>query len=362
MLALILAGYLLLLLDVAILLTALPSLRDDLGFSASELSWVQNAYVLAFGGLLLVGARAGDVFGHRRAFRVGTGLFAVASLAVGLAQSPGWLIAARAAQGAGAALIAPSTLALLSTNFAEGRPRERAMSAYGALSGLGRALGLILGGVVTVALSWRAGFLINVPIAVVVIVTAPRLLTETDRQELRLEIPAALTATVGITALVFGIVHSDTAGWGDPITLLTITAGVVLVCVFVRGQGQASEPLLPLALLAGRQRAGVFAVRCLFNAALLSFYFFFTQYLQGVLDLSAFEAGLSFLPLTLAAFAAGAGTSMPSPAWATRRRRQSDWPSCSSAPPGPRRWRTRPAASVSCCFPPSSWASVRASA
>ena len=180
-LAVILVGYLLILIDVSIPMGALPTIRHDLGFSPTSLSWAQNAYTLTFGGLLLLGARAGDRAGRRRIFMVGIGVFAAASLAVGLAQSPAWMIAARAVQGVGAAIVAPSTLALLSTNFPEGPQRTRAMAAYGALAGIGTAFGLIVGGVLTTALSWRFGFLLNVPVGLAAILAAPRVVPETVR-------------------------------------------------------------------------------------------------------------------------------------------------------------------------------------
>jgi MFS family permease len=172
-LAIILAGYLLVLIDVSILMAALPSIRADLRFSDTSLSWAQNAYTLTFGGLLLLGARAGDLLGRRRTFMLGIGVFTAASLAVGLAQSPAWMIAARAVQGIGAATLAPSTLALLSTSFPEGEQRARAMAAYGALAGIGTAAGLIIGGALTETLSWRYGFLLNVPIGLAAIVAPP---------------------------------------------------------------------------------------------------------------------------------------------------------------------------------------------
>jgi MFS family permease len=190
-LAIILAGYLLVLIDVSILMAALPSIHADLGFSDTSLSWAQNAYTLTFGGLLLLGARAGDLVGRRRTFVLGIGVFTAASLAVGLAQSPAWMIAARAVQGIGAATHAPSTLALLSTSFPEGEQRSRAMAAYGALAGIGTAAGLIIGGALTETLSWRYGFLLNVPIGLAAVVAAPRHLDETIRHAGRLDIPGA---------------------------------------------------------------------------------------------------------------------------------------------------------------------------
>jgi MFS family permease len=255
-LAIILAGYLLVLIDVSILMAALPSIRADLGFTDTSLSWAQNAYTLTFGGLLLLGARAGDLLGRRRTFMLGIGLFTAASLAVGLAQSPAWMIAARAMQGIGAATLAPATLALLSTSFPEGEQRSRAMAAYGALAGLGTAAGLILGGALTELLSWRVGFLINAPIGLAAIATAPRFLDETARHRGRLDLPGALCSTLGAAALVFGIVNSGEVGWGAATTLLALTAGVLLLAAFVVGQARAAQPPLPLRLFADRGRAG----------------------------------------------------------------------------------------------------------
>src|SRR5438270_14034900 len=187
-LAVILLGYLLVLLDVSILMAALPTIHRELGFSPTSLSWAQNAYTLTCGGLLLLGARAGDLLGCRRTFIAGIALFAAASLAVGLAQSPAWMIGARAVQGIGAAILAPSTLALLSTSFPEGPQRARAMAAYGALAGIGTSIGLILGGVLTETLSWRYGFFLNIPVGLAAILVAPHYLPETERHPGRLDL------------------------------------------------------------------------------------------------------------------------------------------------------------------------------
>src|SRR4051795_3172507 len=308
-LAVILIGYLLVVIDVSILFAALPSIRADLGFSDTSLSWAQNAYTLTFGGLLLLGARAGDLLGRRRMFMVGIGVFATASLAVGLAQSPAWMVAARTVQGVGAAILAPSTLALLSTSFPEGPQRTRAMAAYGALAGLGTAFGLIVGGVLTTALSWRLAFLLNVPVGIAAIVAAPRVLPETERHAGRLDFLDALSSTAGVSAVVFGIVHSADAGWGDPPTVGALAIGAALVAVFVARQHRAAEPLLPLRLFGDRDRAGAYAARFLFNGVLVSWFFFMTQYLQGVSGFTPLQAGLAFLPVTAAAFAAASATS-----------------------------------------------------
>ena len=307
-LSIILVGYLLVLIDVSILMVALPRIHHDLGFSPTSLSWAQNAYTLTFGGLLLLGARAGDRLGRRRAFIAGIALFAAASLAVGLSQSAGSMIIARAVQGIGAAILAPSTLALLSTSFPEGPQRARAMAAYGALAGIATSIGMILGGVLTQAVSWRVGFFLNVPVALIAILSAPRYLRETERHRGGLELGSALTSTLGVSAVVFGIVHSADAGWTDAQTVAALVVGVGLIGWFVCSQRRSLQPLMPLRLFASRERSGAYLARFLFNGALLSFYFFMSQYLQGVSGDGPLEAGLAFLPAPLAAFAAAAAT------------------------------------------------------
>jgi len=307
-LSVILVGYLLVLIDVSILMVALPRIHRDLGFSATGLSWAQNAYTLTFGGFLLLGARVGDLLGRRRTFMLGIALFSAASLAVGFAATPASMIIARAVQGIGAALLAPSTLALLSTSFPEGPQRTRAMAAYGALAGIGTSIGLLLGGVLTQALSWRLGFFLNVPVGLVAILAAPRLLAETERHAGRLELSGALTSTLGVSAVVFGIVHSAAAGWTDPVTLGALAAGFLLLALFVREQARSPQPIMPLRLFASRERTGAYAARFLFNGALLSFFFFMTQYLQAVHGDSPVQAGLAFLPVTAAASIAAAAT------------------------------------------------------
>ena len=308
-LAIILTGYLLVLIDVSILMVALPRIRHDLRFSPTSLSWAQNAYTLTFGGLLLLGARAGDLLGRRRAFIAGIALFAASSLAVALAGSPAAMILARAIQGVGAATLAPSTLALLSTSFPEGHQRTRAMAAYGALAGIATSIGMIIGGILTQTLSWRVGFLLNVPIGLAAILAAPRFLPETARHPGRLDVAGAMSSTLGVSALVFGIVHSADAGWTDQVTLIALAAGLALVALFITSQKHSSQPLMPPRLFSNRERAGAYGARFLFNGALLSFYFFMSQYLQGVTGDTPLQAGLAFLPATLAAFAAATATS-----------------------------------------------------
>ena len=303
-LAVILVSYLLIVLDISIVVTGLPRIRDDLGFSPSGLSWVQNAYMLTFGGLLLLGARAGDILGRRRMFVVGVALFTAASLAVGLAQSPWELLAARAAQGVGAAVLAPSTLALLAKNFPGGAERTRAFSLYGSVGGIGSTFGLVVGGVLADWASWRVGFFINLPVGVALILAARRFLSETERHLGRLDVAGAATATVGMTALVFGFVHSASAGWGDDLTVGSIAVGALLMVAFVVCERRAEQPIMPLRLFASRERAGAYAVRMLFLGAAVDFYFFTTQFLQGVLGYGPAAAGIAFLATTIPNFAA----------------------------------------------------------
>ncbi|HZC29396.1 MAG TPA: MFS transporter [Gaiellaceae bacterium] len=301
-LAIILASYLMIVLDISITITALPSIRDDLGFSPASLSWVQTAYTLAFGGLLMLGARAGDMVGRRRMFVAGIALFAVASLLVGAAQTTGWLIAARALQGVGAAVLAPSTLSMLQTSFAEGPERTRAVAYYGAVAGIGASLGLVVGGVITDVLSWRVAFFINVPIGLAMVLTAPRLLPETERRSGQLDVAGAIGSTLGMTALVYGLVRSAEDGWGDTGTLVALVIGVVLLVGFVAGERRAAQPIMPLRLFASAERSAAYAGRLLFLGAMMGFWFFITQYFQIADGWSPLQAGLGFLPMTVVNF------------------------------------------------------------
>jgi len=303
LLAVILGSYLMIVLDVSIVINALPRIHHALGFSATGLSWVQNAYTLTFGGLLLLGARAGDLLGRRRMFVVGIALFALASLAAGAAQSADWLLAARAVQGVGAAIAAPSTLALLMTSFPEGRERTRAVAYYAAVAGGGGSVGLVLGGILTSWLSWRWGLFINVPIGAALVLAAPRVLRETERRTGHFDLAGALTSTAGMFAIVYGIVRAGDAGWSDRITVASLAGGVVLMTLFVLNERRAAQPITPLRLFASRERVGAYVARLLFVGAMFGQFFFLTQYLQGVRGFSPIEAGLAFLPLTLVMFA-----------------------------------------------------------
>jgi EmrB/QacA subfamily drug resistance transporter len=303
LLAVILGSYLMIVLDVSIVINALPRIQHALDFSATGLSWVQSAYTLTFGGLLLLGARAGDLLGRRRMFIVGIALFALSSLAAGAAQSATWLLVARGAQGVGAAIAAPSTLALLMTSFPEGRERTRAVAYYAAVAGGGGSVGLVLGGMLTSWLSWRWGLLINVPIGAALVFAAPRVLRETERQNGHFDLVGAFTSTLGMFALVYGIVRAGDAGWSDGFTVASLAVGAVLMTLFVLNERRAAQPITPLRLFASRERVGAYVARVLFVGAMFGQFFFLTQYLQRVLGFSPIEAGAAFLPLTLALFA-----------------------------------------------------------
>jgi EmrB/QacA subfamily drug resistance transporter len=301
-LGIILATYLMIVLDVSVIITALPRIHTALDFSSANLSWVQNAYTLTFGGLLLLGARAGDILGRRRVFVVGIAVFTFASLLAGLAQSSTWLLAARALQGLGAAIAAPSSLALLTTSFPEGHERTRALAAYSAVAGGGGSAGLVLGGMLTDLVSWRWGLFINVPIGLLMLYAAPRVLPETVKRPGAFDLSGALTSTFGMSAIVYGFVRAASDGWGDRVTVASFTAGVVLLALFVLNELRAEQPITPLRIFASRERSGAYVARILVVGAMFGMFFFLTQYLQGVSGYSPLKAGIAFLPMTLVMF------------------------------------------------------------
>jgi EmrB/QacA subfamily drug resistance transporter len=301
-LAIILVSYFMILLDNSIIFTGLPSIGAAMGYSTTGLSWVQDAYTLVFGGLLLLGARLGDILGRRRVFIAGLAVFALASLLVGVAPTGWWLIAARALQGVGAAVVAPSSLSLLTASFPEGRERTRAVAWYGAAAGIGASLGLVIGGALTTAVSWRAGFFINVPIGAAMILLAPRYIPQTERSTGRFDIVGAACATFGMSALVFGIVNSADAGWGAPTTIAALVGGALLLIVLVLNEARVRQPIMPLHLFASRVRTGAYLARMLYLGAMIGFFYFATQFLQGVLGYSALQAGIAFFPMTIVNF------------------------------------------------------------
>jgi len=291
-------------LDATIVNIALPDIKSALDFSPAGLSWVINAYTLTFGGLLLLGARAGDILGRRRTFLAGIGLFTLASLLGGFAQSSGQLLAARAVQGIGGALASPSALALLMTMFPQGRERTRAVGLYTAVSIGGSAVGLIAGGMLTQWVSWRWVLFVNVPIGLAVFALSRLVLPETPRRTGRFDLTGALTSTIGMASLVYGFVHAATAGWGDAATLVSFVVGVVLLVAFVLTELRAPSPITPLRLFADRNRSTSYVARLLLVAGMMGMFFFLTQFLQEVLGYSALKTGFAFLPLTAVLFVA----------------------------------------------------------
>jgi EmrB/QacA subfamily drug resistance transporter len=306
-LVLITVAQLMVVLDASIANIALPYIGRDLDIAAPNLSWIVTGYSLAFGGLLLLGGRLGDLYGRRRLFMIGVSLFAVASLVGGLAQSEIMLLCSRGMQGVGAAIASPAALALITTNFPAGPQRSRAFSVYATMSGVGAAVGLILGGWLTglhphllgtVVDGWRLTFLINVPIGLGAAFAAPKLLQESESHPGELDLPGALSATLGLVAIVFGLTRAGDHryGWGDTWTDVALIVGVALLAVFVMIERRATHPLLPFRILANRARATSFAVMALVPAAMFSMFFFLSLFVQNVMGYSPIKAGVAFLP------------------------------------------------------------------
>lgn len=290
---------LMVILDGTIVNVALPSMQQALGFSTTGLAWVVNAYTLAFGAFLLLGGRLGDVLGRRRMFVVGLVVFAGASLLGGLAPNGELLLAARAVQGIGAAITAATTLSLITTAFAEGPERNRAIGVYSAMSGAGASVGLLLGGILTETTSWRWVMFVNVPIGLVVAWLALRVLDESERVRVPMDLPGTVTASAGLATFVYGLTRAAGEGWTDPWTLAALGLGLGLLALFVTIEARSTHPLLPLWVLRNRVRAGSYVVLLALSAALFGAFFFQTQLLQEVLGFSPLQAGLAFLPTSI---------------------------------------------------------------
>jgi EmrB/QacA subfamily drug resistance transporter len=290
-------------LDVSIVNVALPSISADLGFTSASLAWVVNAYTLAFAGFLLLGGRAADLLGRREVFAGGLALFALASLAGGLAQSELTLVAARAAQGLGGAVVAPATLSILTTGFPEGPERNRALGLWGAMGAIGGASGALLGGLLTEALSWRWILIINVPIGLLAALAALHVVRAGKRDAgatRNFDVMGALTVTLGLVIVTYGIVGTESHGWGSARTLSTLAAGTVLLAAFVLVEGRlASRPLVPLRIFASRPLSGANVVVFCLGGSVFAMWYFLSLYLQQVLGYSPIEAGLAFLPMPL---------------------------------------------------------------
>lgn len=289
----------LIVIDASIVNVALPSIGRALEFEQDSLSWVVNAYVLTFGGFLLLGGRLADYLGRRRMFMVGLVLFATASLLGGLAQSEEWLIAARAVQGLGAAIVSPAALSIVTTTFAEGAERNRALGVWGAVAGAGGAAGVLLGGMLTEWAGWEWVLFVNTPIALLMAFLAPRILVESWATEERgaFDIPGAVTVTAGLALLVFAIVDAAATGWGSAETIARLVGAFVLLAVFVVIESRSRSPLMPFSIFRLRTLRGANVVGLFVGMSLFSMFFFVSLYMQQVLGYSALETGLAYLPL-----------------------------------------------------------------
>lgn len=303
-LAAVLVTQLMIVLDAAIVNIALPDIQRDLDMTPAGLSWVVNAYTLAFGGLLLLGARAGDLLGRRTTFLAGLTVFVAASLAGGIADGAGLLLASRAAQGVGAALLAPSALATLMGLYRPGREQTRAIGWYTVVSASGAAIGLIAGGLLTSVASWRWVFFVNLPIGIAVLAIAARVLPRTARVRGQVDVVGAVLATVSMSTLVYGFIRAAEQGWTEPLTLTAFAAGVVLLAAFVGVERRVAAPIVPLRLFADRERATTYVARLLLVAGSMGTFFFMSEYMQLVLGWRPWQSGLAFLPIPVSVFLA----------------------------------------------------------
>jgi EmrB/QacA subfamily drug resistance transporter len=302
-LAVVVTVQLMIVLDNTVVNLALPSIRASLDFSATGLAWVSNAYILVFGSLLLLGGRLGDMFGRRRVFVWSLALFTLASLVGGAAPSSAVLIGARSLQGVGAAGMAPSALAILVATFAEGNARNRALGLFFAMSAAGGAVGLLVGGGLVSALSWRWVLWINVPFGIVVLALAPLVLAETAHRPHRIDGYGTITSTLGIAALVYGLIRAGGDAWTDLVTITALVVAAAALSAFVAIERGVPEPLLPLRLFASTVTASAYTAMLLVPAVMVGMYFFTAQFLQTVLGYSAVATGFAFLPMSVLLFA-----------------------------------------------------------
>jgi EmrB/QacA subfamily drug resistance transporter len=304
-------GYLMIVLDVTIVGVALPSIRDDLGFSESSLAWVANAYLLTFGGFLLLAGRLGDLFGHRRLFLLGIALFTLASLACGLATTQEILVGARALQGLGGAVVSAVALSIIVTLFEEPAERAKAMGVFGFVAAGGGSIGVLLGGILTDVLNWHWIFLVNVPIGVAVVVLARAVLpgTHVAPTDRRLDVAGAVTVTASLMLAVYAIVNGNEVGWTSARTLAVLAGAGALLVSFLAIEAKASAPLVPLRLVRMRNVSTANVVGVLWAAAMFAWFFLSALYLQLVLGYSPLQVGLAFLPATLIMAALSLGLS-----------------------------------------------------
>jgi EmrB/QacA subfamily drug resistance transporter len=310
-LAVIATAQLMVVLDATIVNVALPHIQHALGFSGSNLEWVVNAYALAFGGLLLLGGRSGDLLGRRRIFIAGILLFSLASLAGGFATDQAWLLTARAIQGIGGAFAAPTALSLIAVTFPEGPPRNRAMGVYAAMSIAGGAVGLIAGGLLVQYATWRWVLFVNVPIGLLVAFLAPRVLRESERRRGEFDLPGAITGSLGLAALVYGLSNAATtpngvSHWGDTKVIVSLVAAAVLLVAFGIIEVRSKQALVPMRVLRSRDRTGSYLISLCVGTALFGMFFFLTLFVQNVWGYSPLKTGVAYLPM-VAMIMVGAG-------------------------------------------------------
>ncbi|MGA1811029.1 MFS transporter [Frondihabitans sp. 4ASC-45] len=288
-------------LDATIVNIALPSAQSALGFTNDNRQWVVTAYSLAFGSLLLLGGRLSDIFGRKTTFIIGLIGFAVASVLGGAAESFGWLVAARALQGVFGALLAPSALGIMTTTFSNPKERAKAFAIFGAIAGSGAAVGLLLGGVLTEYTSWRFCLFVNVIFAAVALVGAVAFLKKrgTTDQKHYVDVPGVITVTLGLVGIVYGFSNAETNSWSDPITIICLAGGVVLLAAFVLIQSRVKHPLLPLRVILNRDRGGSYLVIGLAGIGMFAVFLFLTYYLELTLGFSSLKTGVAFLPMPL---------------------------------------------------------------
>ncbi|MFN2560517.1 MAG: MFS transporter [Jatrophihabitans sp.] len=287
-------------LDGTIVNIALPSMGRYFGKSQTDMTWALNAYTLAFGGLLLLGGRMGDIFGRRRMFVFGLGLFTLGSFLAGIAPNFGLLLAGRAIQGVGGAIASPTALSLITTEFEEGAARTKALGVYAAVSGAGAALGLLLGGILTNYLSWRWVLFVNVPIGIALMTGAFLYLHESDRLKGKFDFVGALLSVAGMVATVYGFIHVAHSGWSNTETFVVFAAAILLLVSFVYYEARVvAEPMMPMRIFENRNRGGAYLVMFVVGAAMFGMFYFITFFVQGVRDYSALKAGFAFLPVAL---------------------------------------------------------------
>ncbi len=295
-LAVVCAAFFMTVLDVSIVNVALPTIGKSLSFSRDDLQWVVTAYAITFGGFLLLGGRAADLLGRRRVFLVGVVIFTAASFACGLASSEAVLIVARAVQGLGAAIISPAALSIITTTFEEGSERNKALGVWGAMGGVGAAVGVLAGGMLTKYLGWEWIFFVNVPVGITAFLLAPRLVRESRAERtVSPDVAGAVTVTAGIALLVYAVSNAPSHGWGSGWTLVRMIAAAVLLIAFLVIEARTKDPLMPFSIFRIRTVAGANVCSFLLGAVTFSNFFILTLYVQQVLDYSALKAGLTFL-------------------------------------------------------------------